>query len=371
MTINNLKMGELKPIGSEKLNGDDKLKRILELTYYKSSNDSVKISEVIKESINGVYGIVKEKDGYYVKKGLNESSLDYIGGMFMKNKNKFSSYGEALKRLELLTSSEQLNEATKYVLKQPKPTPKEESPVPVPTNDAVPAPAPAPVDNSVPSDEPSLGNEVPGEDDEVSPETGEEDYLKVIQKLTGKLSQKLMTYKEKIESNDIKYVLNMVLSAVDLDKLEDTDREDILDKFEEEVDDTSNMDNTPDESTPTSDENELGETIGSLEELINTPFEDDDEVPYSEDPWNKDMEDMEVTDFNQEMTASKLEDDYDVNPTLKGSHDAIKSSKLHSKKGFSLSEEEPTGDETREFDINELTDMVNKSVKDSLSNYFK
>ena len=47
---------------------------------------------------------------------LNESSLDYIGGLFMKNKNKFSSYAEALKRLELLRSQE-LQEETKFVLK--------------------------------------------------------------------------------------------------------------------------------------------------------------------------------------------------------------------------------------------------------------
>ena len=46
------------------------------------------------------------KDGYYVKKGLNEQALDYIGGLFMKNKNRFTSYAEALKRLELLSSQE-------------------------------------------------------------------------------------------------------------------------------------------------------------------------------------------------------------------------------------------------------------------------
>ena len=87
-------MSELKPLGSEKLNSDEKLKRILELTYFNSNkkNNSPK-ADLVKESTNGgVYGIVKEKDGYYVKRGLNESSLDYIGGMFMKNKNKFSSY---------------------------------------------------------------------------------------------------------------------------------------------------------------------------------------------------------------------------------------------------------------------------------------
>jgi len=66
-------MAEYKPLGSEKLNGDDKLKRILELTYYnnKKSTTSSK-AELVKESkTGGIFGIVKEKDGYYVKRGLN------------------------------------------------------------------------------------------------------------------------------------------------------------------------------------------------------------------------------------------------------------------------------------------------------------
>jgi hypothetical protein len=116
-------MADLKPIGSEKLIGDDKLKRILDLTYFQSPNKTTsKMFETIRESHDGsVYGIVKEKDGYFVKKGLNESSLEYIGGIFMKNKNKFHSYGEAAKRLDFLVGQENLQEATKYVLKMPKP----------------------------------------------------------------------------------------------------------------------------------------------------------------------------------------------------------------------------------------------------------
>jgi hypothetical protein len=93
-------MGDIKPLGSEKLQGSDKMKRILELTYYhenKNNPKSTTKSELVKESTNGVYGIIKERDGYYVKKGLTESTLDYIGGMFMKNKNRFNSYAEALK----------------------------------------------------------------------------------------------------------------------------------------------------------------------------------------------------------------------------------------------------------------------------------
>ena len=70
-------MAELKPLGSEKLNSDDKLKRILELTYFNNNKkNSTSKADLVKESTNGgVYGIVKEKDGYYVKRGLNESSL--------------------------------------------------------------------------------------------------------------------------------------------------------------------------------------------------------------------------------------------------------------------------------------------------------
>ncbi len=158
-------MAELKPLGSEKLNGDEKLKRILELTYFNSKKNNSRSSskpELVKESKNGgVYGVVKEKDGYYVKRGLNESSLDYIGGMFMKNKNKFSSYAEAFKRLELLKGQEELQEATKYVLKQNKP--QQEAPMPEAPMDLPPAPAadasgdvpPPSVDGGEPMDTPA------------------------------------------------------------------------------------------------------------------------------------------------------------------------------------------------------------------------
>ena len=45
-------MADLKPLGSEKLNGDDKLKRILELTYFNNKNNSKTSSnaELVKES---------------------------------------------------------------------------------------------------------------------------------------------------------------------------------------------------------------------------------------------------------------------------------------------------------------------------------
>ena len=184
-------MGELKPIGSEKLKGNDKLKRILELTYYQSPDDSKKSNEIVKETKTGVYGIVKEKDGYYVKRGLTESSLDYIGGLFMKNKNRYTSYGEAFKKAEFLVKQENLQEATKYVLKKPEPpVPQEEHrllcqqlmllPACSSGTDAT---APASPDGTLPPPDET-------DSDKEAPE-GEDDYLNVIQKYTGRLQAKI------------------------------------------------------------------------------------------------------------------------------------------------------------------------------------
>ena len=301
-------MADLKPLGSEKLNGDEKLKRILELTYYKNSNNKTTKSnpEYISEAkTGGVYGIVKEKDGYYVKRGLNESSLDYIGGMFMKNKNKFSSYAEALKRLELLRGQEELHEATKYVLKTNKP--QEEIPVSEPDLD-VPTPTDGGEDLPMPTDG--------GEETTDSSEGKPSDYMSEVQKYAGKLGQELRDQKQKMESDDIKYVLNMIISAVDLDKLDIEDLEDIGKRFERDEDVTSDGEEPAEEPAP--EEEELGEmdAMDNLESFINTPIETD------------------------EIDLSSYAD---------------------------LGEE----DETQEIDLDEIKNEINKSVGETLSKYFK
>tara|TARA_Y100001963_G_C6717656_1_gene417495 strand:- start:219 stop:1268 length:1050 start_codon:yes stop_codon:yes gene_type:complete len=88
-------------------------------------------------------------------------------------------------------------------------------------------------------------------DIEVSDEGAEEEEnaVKTIQKLTGKLGQKLRKAdgKGELDSETIKYVLNSVISAVNLDNLDSEDREEIVEKFEEtdseydELDDMSDM----------------------------------------------------------------------------------------------------------------------------------
>lgn len=368
-------MADIKPLGSEKLNGDEKLKRILELTYFNENNkksNSLK-PELVKESTTGgLFGIVKEKDGYYVKRGLNESSLDYIGGMFMKNKNKFSSYSEALKRLELLKGQEELQEATKYVLKPN--SPKAESPMSDPAADApIPTPAeePAPVapeaevaPEDVPTEEPAPEVPVDGEEDESGKKSS---YMAEVQKYAGKLGQELRDQHESMESDDIKYVLNMIISAVDLDKLEDDDIEDIAKKFErdEEQDgeEVPSEEPTPEDEVPAEEpvDSEMGEdydvTMDALESFINAPAEFDEEINLAD---YADLE-MEEGEFDGESELDENDIVWSEN---------IDESKPKERPEIGAHGEEHM-DEEVELDLEEMKKEISNSIHTTLGKYFK
>ena len=259
-------MADLKPIGSEKLQGAEKIARIMEIARYGEApkqeinvNETTDYTRVLADG--NVYGIVKERNGYIVKKGIDESTLDYIDPM--KNRKYHSSYSQALKKLNLIAGelnrlneneqgTELFGEQKKFVLKTPTssapaPAPAPVAPAPAPEMPApspeMPAPSPMgdeempepPSDDMMPDDmemdEPMGGEgEGEGEGDE-GPVT-----LKQVQKLTGKLGQKLRAYasEQEMTSEDVKYVLNSILSAVDLNLLDETDKEDILSRFEEE-----------------------------------------------------------------------------------------------------------------------------------------
>jgi hypothetical protein len=247
-------MAKLKAIGSEKLEGADKLKRIMEIATYRMPLNSIN-ENASEYSINlpdGMdYHIVKEKQGYIIKKGVNESTLDYMEPM--KNRKYFSSYSQALRKLNLIIKeSNEINgqneevklfgEQKKFVLKTPTPpTPEVVAPAVPAEPMALPAPE-LPMDDMGGDDELDLGMDteldldVPAEE----PMTGGEDMeervsFKVIQKLTGKLTQKMRALEDQegMSSEDIKYVINMVLSALDLTKLDPEDMEDIMSKFED------------------------------------------------------------------------------------------------------------------------------------------
>jgi hypothetical protein len=374
-------MADIKPLGSEKLNGDEKLKRILELTYFnqnKNKSFSAK-PELVKESTTGgVFGIVKEKDGYYVKRGLNESSLDYIGGMFMKNKNKFSSYSEAFKRLELLKGQEELQEATKYVLKPS--SPKTESPLSDPAANApIPTPAEEPAPEApmeVPSEEPAPEAPVDAPAPDAPVDGGDEasgkrsSYMAEVQKYAGKLGQELRDQHESMESDDIKYVLNMIISAVDLDKLEDEDIEDIAKKFERDEEqggeEVPAEEPSPEDEVPAEEpvDSELGEemdiTMDALENFINEPadYNDIEETSLADyadlemdEEIHADFAENIHVDFGEEVHADFAEGD------IVWSEDTD-------------SMEEPT-DEEFELDLDEMKNEINNSIQTTLGKYFK
>jgi hypothetical protein len=334
-------MGDLRPLGSEKLEGMDKLRRIMEIAKYnevpkQEVNELSTTNYTIRLADGNLYGIVKEKSGYIIKKGLNESDLDYSEPM--RNRKYYRSYADAMKKLNLVVSEVNRNEGNdfeipligeqpkkKFILKTPKapaapegPAAGDDLPPPAPAMETPPAPAadvttPAPTTDDMgmppmgdemgmtPSPEGEDGMGMEGEDgmgmppeDEMPPmgddegvDSDEEEEgptgLKMIQKLTGKLSQKIRSLdKDKgMDSQDIKYVINSIISAIDMKNLDDDDREEIVDKIE-----------GYDEEYGAEGEGELdfsgedfGDEIGSEDEMgTEMGMGGDDEISMPEEP---------------------------------------------------------------------------------------
>ena len=301
-------MSDLRPLGSERLQGDEKIRRILEIARYKevpkqvvNEVSSVEYSKTLSDGVK--YVIAKEKLGYIIKKSINEGVEEYIEPM--KNRRYYNSYSQALKRLNLLARevnyTQGVNEETslfgeqkKFVLKTPKPS------TPEPTYDepsadlGMDAGLEAQTDLEM-SAEPSMdagtdtgseldfdmgmdagGEETPDMGMETPSGEGETDF-KTIQKITGKLSQKLreLDSTQGLDSSNMKYVINSILSAMDLEKFKEEDKEEVIERLEGEIDyglDDTSVDVTADteggedvdidiDSTEETTEPELGEGI--------------------------------------------------------------------------------------------------------------
>ena len=299
-------MGNLKPIGSEKLTGDQKLKRIMEIARFNEVipnriNETAKSEYSIGLADGNKYEIVKERQGYIIKKTISESETDYIEPM--KNRKYYSSYSQAFKRLNLVAGElNRLNEneeglslygeQKKFTLKTPKP--KMDMPVPaevpsappaVPSPELPPSPMDAGVEDTGMED---TGMDDMGMDTEVDIDTevdvedeggsNEQVTFKTIQKLTGKLTQKIRTLdsEEGMTSENIKYVINMVLSSFDLSELTEEDREDILSKFEDETEDLGGDDMDGEDLTDDSE-------VEDIQADMDIPMEGDMEEGYEYD----------------------------------------------------------------------------------------
>jgi len=288
-------MGSFKPIGSEKLEGMDKIRRIIEIARYnenipKPVNETKSTEYSISLADGNIYRIVKERQGYIIKISINESEIDYIDNI--KSRSYFRSYSQALKRLNLMTKEINViyeneegtsligEQKKKFILKSKTkstddttttPTSAQTEPAipPVPETQTSTLPAISePQNNMVPPatnmEEPPTAMEEPPTDMEEPPtdmeepptdmeepptdmEGGEENDeiekepkekkvsdIKRIQILVGKLAQKIRSYEEdkELSPKEIKYIINSILSAIDVDVLDEDDIEQIIDKLE-------------------------------------------------------------------------------------------------------------------------------------------
>jgi hypothetical protein len=374
-------MADLQPLGSEKLRGMDKINRILEIARFKENSPNP-VNETSRNEYNltladgNEYKIVKEKTGYIIKKTISEGTTDYIEPM--KNRKYYSSYSQALKRLNLMAKETNtlydnkegislFSEQKKFVLKTPNAEKKnpdlgsdiENVPPPAPAEPMGTTPPPAPADmggedmpTPPPSGEEGMGDETAPLPDDMGGEGmddmgGEHEEggvtFKSIQKLTGKLGQKLRALnsdeENKMSSKDVKYVINSILSALDIESLDDDDKEEIISKFDEMGD----------------------EDMGQEEDM------GDEDMGQEEDMGDEDMGQEE--DMGGEMKEDNLWSDFAKTGLINSMSDTVVNTMSDHAKMGEFGEEYGDDDNSHIHRIaNEL--FVENKVENILSKYF-
>ena len=234
-------MDSIRAVGSELLQGQEKHNRLIELMGIKKtvneSKKSVNSEDYIIHAADGKsYGIFRENKNFFVKYANKHTEdvndFEYIGGLVRKTKELHESYSEAFKRLNVMISdinqkygvknAKSLFEADKQYMLQPE-APTSEAPSSTPTTDV-----------GVPTPSPDASTEMPAPDTTQPSVEDENDPVKMVQSLTGKLGQALrdnMQNEEVSNEQMIKYVLNSVISAVDLNKLTPEDKEALNNKI--------------------------------------------------------------------------------------------------------------------------------------------
>ena len=381
-------MAGIKPIGSEKLDGMDKIRRIMQIARYNENipnpiNETAKSEYSIELSNGNTYEIFKERQGYIIKESTYESS-EYLKPI--QNRKYYSSYSQALKKINLMAnefnSLHENEEGTslfneqkkKYVLKKTKstklgdtstnqitppppvdagivgtvpPPPVDagiEGDMPPPPVDAgiggsVPPPPvdagfggdmpppvdadmggdmpPPPVDSDIEGDmppppvdadmegdmpPPPVDSDMEGDIDGSQKSKGPSDF-KRIQILVGKLAQKIRTYEENenLSPKDVKYVINSILSAIDVNVLDEDDIEQIISKLEGEEDED--------------DDGNDNENFGGEDEDENLASNKNNEEPSGEmeesyPNYNNAFNDIFKSAYSKSITDDLTEDDY-------------------------------------------------------------
>ncbi len=336
-----------KNINPKTLKGQDKLNRMLDLMGKMNTlNESKSYSELelIKKGPNGVvYGIIRENHDYFIKTTNKTSGqflaedFSYIGGLQNKYDERYKSYAEAIKHLnmkfDMLNESygiesntnifesdgvafgggvgfgfvmeeeddEDQNEGEKEIIsdadleEQKKvlkvDAPKAEEPVEDEVEDEVDIDMGGDIaDVDFGEEETEEGGDEFG-DEGMEDEEGD-DNTKKIQKYTGKIGQMLRDMDE-ADSDLEKYVINSIISAMHLDEMDDEDKEDIIAKLEGEEDEEG-MDDFDMEGG----DEEVDVDLDAEEE---TPEEGGEELSEGEDKEDDDDDDKEVVKIEKDQ----------------------------------------------------------------------
>ena len=330
------------------LKGQDKINRITDLMGRMTTlNESTSLSEIdfIKKGPNGiVYGIIRENHNYFIKTTEKTSGIlvsedfEYVGGVKNKYDERYHSYAEALKHLnmkfDMLNESygietgtnlfesdgvevkeanasglvkiketedtemdpaemEVEEEGGKELLDEEPEDVEEQKKVIRTKVDKPTPPVDEPVEDEVEVDEFSMEDE--GEDPFADEEGGDvmgdedpmgedDDTTKKIQKYTGKIGQ-LLRDKDDPDAELDKYVINSIISAIDWEEIPDEDVEDIISKIEGD-----------DEEAGEGDEFTTGD-----EEVVDLDAEETEEV----DPFDSELSENEEGEVKESRVFSK------------------------------------------------------------------
>jgi rubrerythrin len=327
-------------VNPKKIKGQDKLERIKDLMGKMSTlNESTSLSEIenVKKGANGVtYAIIRENQNYFIKTTNKTSGtliaedFQYIGGLQNKNLERYNSYAESLKHLNLkfdmLNESygikeninlfesdavevKEANASGVVVKEEPELIEDEKSVIKVDVP-ATEAPVEDEVEDVEMSDDSFEGGDVEDLDidiDEEGDEEGDDEddgdgYTKKIQKYTGKIGQMLRDKDEPDPELD-KYVINSIVSAIDWEEIPDEDVEDIIAKIEGEDEEDGELEGGDEDMDMEveeggEDEDPFGEEGGEDED----PFAGEE---LAESKIKKDLKKLKKDEVSESKTFSK------------------------------------------------------------------
>lgn len=265
----------------ETLKGKNIIERMNQLMNYGQSKTPTQegrnwanLEYSIKAPDGKTYGILRDQTKFYIKESTTDNptvkDFEFIGGTINGSKKYYTNYSHALNYLNLMIAEmNQKNPKAKAInlLEECyKPVPMDEAKkekevdektvLKVPKEQPAPAMPTAPeqpkgdntnldlggdtnldfgddnLDDDSGNEDADLGGDLGLDDDEGPIEGG--DTIKQIQKLTGKLGQSVRELDE--PNPDLtKYVMNSVLSALDLQDLDDSDQKQILKKIKKKM----------------------------------------------------------------------------------------------------------------------------------------